>query len=87
MSDNVDFVVANVCNFISYVGDFYSEGGLYDMGATMTQICDAMDILIERFGYDSIALDSVDRERIRDILIEDFGLVFPDATLPEGLLN
>jgi hypothetical protein len=76
-SSNIEGVVSQVCNFIAYVGEFYSEGGIYDMGASAGQIADAMEILIERFGWESIAFDSVDRERIRDILIEDFGLVFP----------
>lgn len=77
MSDRVDDIVASVCNFMAYVGEFYGPGGIYDMGASVRQISDAMNILIERFGWASIAFDSVDRERVRDILIEDLGLVFP----------
>ena len=77
MSDRIDFIVSQVCDFVAYVGGFYGNGGLYDMGASMSQIASAVDVLFERFPMESIAFDSVDRERVRDILIEDFGLVFP----------
>ena len=63
--------------FINYVKKFYGPGGLYDMGATDDQIFEATQIYIGR-GAD-FAGDSFDREAVRDILIRDFGLKFPDV--------
>lgn len=75
---NIQGVVSQICNFLAYVGDFYAEGGVYDMGATSRQILDAFDIYANRVGYEALALDSVDREGVRDVMIEQFGLVFPN---------
>ena len=69
--------ILKICCFSAYVGDFYAEGGLYDMGATSRQIVDAFDIYAKRVGYENLALDSVDREGVRDVMIEFFGLEFP----------
>ena len=74
---NIQGVVSQICNFLAYVGDFYADGGLYDMGATSRQIVDAFDIYAKRVGYENLALDSVDREGVRDVMIELFGLKFP----------
>ena len=75
---NIQGVVSQICNFLAYVGDFYAEGGVYDMGASSRQILDAFDIYANRVGYEALALDSVDREGVRDVMIEQFGLVFPN---------
>ena len=75
---NIQGVVSQICNFLAYVGDFYAEGGVYDMGATSRQILDAFDIYANRVGYENLALDSVDSEGVRDVMIEQFGLVFPN---------
>lgn len=74
---NIQGVVSQICDFLAYVGDFYADGGLYDMGATSRQIVDAFDIYAKRVGYENLALDSVDREGVRDVMIELFGLQFP----------
>jgi acyl carrier protein len=63
--------------FIDYVLDFYGNGGIYDMGATREQVKSGLEITIARNGVDDFAADSLDRERIRDIMIEKFGLKFP----------
>ena len=63
--------------FHNYCLDFYGPQGIYRMDATLLQVQKATATLYERFGKKSVAFDSVDRERVRDILIEDFGLVFP----------
>ena len=64
-------------NFVEYVFDFYGDNGIYDMGATRDQIVDAIKICFDKFGEENFCSDSVDRERVRDIMIEEFGLVFP----------
>lgn len=62
-------------SFCQYVLDFYGPNGIYPMDATRSQVEIAIKILQER--HKEIDFDSVDRERVRDILIEKFGLVFP----------
>jgi hypothetical protein len=62
--------------FVQYVHTFYgADSTLYPMGATFEQIAEATQILIDR--GDDVAFDSVDREKVRDIMIDKFGLVFP----------
>lgn len=64
--------------FIRYVNSFYGPGGVYDMGATPGQIIEATGALLNKSGLDVVlGEDSVDRERVRDIMIERFGLTFP----------
>lgn len=64
--------------FIDYVYGFYGpKSDLYPMGATKKMIGEALDILIAR--GDDVAFDSFDREKIRDIMIERNGLVFPKS--------
>jgi hypothetical protein len=64
--------------FIIYCGEFYGPNSdLYPMGATPEIISKATTILLRRFGTNNVDFDSLDRERVRDIMIEKFGLVFP----------
>jgi hypothetical protein len=65
-------------NWIKYVLDFYGTGGIYDMGATREEIITSTEIVYEKYGADAWGDgDSLDRERVRDILIEQFDRVFP----------
>ena len=64
-------------NWIEYVYSFYGPFGIYPMGATEGQIAEATAYLIER--GDDVVYDSIDREKVRDIMIERFGLVFPTS--------
>ena len=71
--------------FVDYVFDFYgAEDAIYPMGATKEQISVAtLDYLdqcrdnADLWGYG----DSLDRERVRDILISKFNLSFPKGGL------
>lgn len=65
----------NIEKFASYVLSFYGAGGIYDMKATRDQVLIATGVLLAR--NNSFEGDSVDREWVRDIMIEQFGLVFP----------
>jgi len=65
--------------FFSYVESFYGKGGLYDMGVTKEMIVSATLKYLDRCKPDFFCGDSVDREYVRDIMIEDFGLVFPNS--------
>jgi hypothetical protein len=66
-------------DFLEYVMSFYSEGGIYDMGATREDILMAIGVRIERFPAIPFHGDSLDREQVRDILIERFGYKWPEA--------
>jgi hypothetical protein len=63
-------------DFIMYVHSFYGKDGLYDMGATISQIIDALGILMSSEDWDD-TFDSWTREKVRDIMISQFGLKFP----------
>ena len=62
-------------NFVQYVRSFYGPGGIYDMGATDAMIIDATIQYLTTPGIHWADGDSFDREQVRDILIERFGLV------------
>ena len=76
--------------FINYVLAFYGRDGIYDMGATRTMVCNTINKYLDsanevwilpksdwRKGSISFGYDSTDREIIRDMMIEDYGLVWP----------
>ena len=65
--------------FVDYVLDFYGPNGVYPMGATNEQVEKALDIYLKNPETD-YAADSFDRENIRDILISEFGLTFPNKS-------
>lgn len=72
-------------DFISYVYSFYGPGELYPLrrlgpqgvweNVTKDQIVEATKTL--RHHGENMPCDSIDREKVRDILIHDFGFVFP----------
>jgi hypothetical protein len=63
--------------FLSYVYNFYGVGGIYDMGVTTDDLLAAY-LQLASSPDCTIEFDSVDRERIRDILIDNFGYKFPE---------
>jgi len=84
MTDNVDRITSMMIDFLAYVEDFYGKGGIYDMGATPEQIIVATKQYIGTVGTNpedsfSFCGDSVDREKVRDIMIDMFGLKFPEG--------
>ena len=56
--------------FVDYVYDFYGKNGIYDMGATRDNITTATIDYVS--SDDSLPFygDSLDRERVRDIILE-----------------
>ena len=54
--------------FVDYVFSFYGKGGIYDYGFKKPEIRKAMK-LYEAFGSVEFVGDSVDREKIRDIVL------------------
>ena len=71
---------ATLAEFHSYVFKFYGRGGVYPMGATLKEIVSATQILLEQLTATDSEFhgDSMDRELVRDILISEYGLEFPD---------
>tara|TARA_Y100001968_G_C19176518_1_gene628286 strand:- start:451 stop:702 length:252 start_codon:yes stop_codon:yes gene_type:complete len=66
-----------VGEFVGYVYDFYGKDGIYDMGATVNQITTAtIDYISDCLskGEHKFCGDSLDRERVRDIMISKFNL-------------
>lgn len=61
--------------FVDYVMDFYGECGIYDMKATREEVWQATCIRIKRNADNplngiSFEADSLDREAVRDIILE-----------------
>ena len=62
-------------NFTQYMLDFYGKDGLYPFGFTPEQINFATQLykcrMEDQFGQTEFEGDSVDRERVRDIILEN----------------
>ena len=70
-------------SFTDYVFSFYGKDGIYDMGATKEQIKKATYTRLNSLKYVKLPFDqdTIDREIVRDILIDKFGLIFPESPL------
>lgn len=81
----IGMLPSNMCKFIAYVDSFYNpKDGIYPIkGMTDTMILDAVKKYTAKCCsslYDDVTWgggDSIDRERVRDIILEDNNLVFP----------
>jgi hypothetical protein len=63
--------------FIDYCHNFYGPEGIYPMGATHADIRTAtLELFLDPDGLDFVG-DSVDRELVRDYLIDNMGYKFP----------
>ena len=75
--DKTETIVNALCDFIVYVDDFYNaETGLYPIkGMTNSMVIKAVQKYIQQLGDRTDASwgggDSLDRERVRDIILED----------------
>jgi len=63
--------------FAEYCLGFYGRGGIYDMGASLKEIMAATRKRLADKTAIEFHGDTFDREMVRDILIADFGKVFP----------
>ena len=68
----------NFIEFIDYVYSFYGKGGLYDQKPKKEQIAYALFMYLDRCNdamddWDWGDGDSLDRERVRDIMNEIYG--------------
>jgi hypothetical protein len=57
--------------FIDYVLAFYGKGGIYDFGASREMVLEATIKRIEMHPLTPFVGDSLDREWVRDIMIEE----------------
>ena len=62
---------SELCDFVDYVESFYGDGGIYDLGFKVTRehIWNATSVHLMRLVDDSFEGDTVDREIVRDIMI------------------
>ena len=78
--DNVEKVTNILVDFITYVDDFYNaKSGIYPIkGMTDKMVLNAVQkyITSQTKDYTWGGGDSVDRERVRDIILADNNLVF-----------
>jgi hypothetical protein len=58
--------------FYDYVLSFYGENGIYKIGTTLDMVMEATQKYISS-GADFCG-DSFDREHVRDIMLNDYGL-------------
>jgi len=59
----------NFNEFYNYVHSFYGRGCIYDMDVSIYEIKDATDYLIANRTDLAFEGDSIDREHVRDIII------------------
>ena len=74
---NIDKITNALVEFITYVDDFYNEkSGIYPInGMTDKMVLNAVKKYIAT-NAKSFCGDSLDRERVRDIILADNNLVF-----------
>ena len=75
---NVDEIVSEICDFVSYVDLFYNaKSGIYPIkGMTNRMVLNATKKYIASLNDEMTwgGGDSLDRERVRDIILEDNNL-------------
>lgn len=59
----------NVDDFVDYVMSFYGKGGLYDFGATPTEVRRALNVRLAIRQDVEFDGDTLDREMVRDIML------------------
>lgn len=79
---NTETIVDTLCDFIAYVDSFYNaETGLYPIkGMTNSMVIKGVQTYITQIGQaESLEWgggDSLDRERVRDIILENNDVVW-----------
>lgn len=74
ISVHFTFLMESLEQFYSYVLSFYGSDGIYPIGATMDMVMEATEKYL-REPETKFCGDSFDREHIRDIMLNDYGLV------------
>ena len=78
--DNVEKITNTLVDFLAYVDSFYNEkNGIYPIkGMTDMMVIKAVQKHVTSVGMNFCA-DSVDREKVRDIILEDNKLVWSNV--------
>tara|TARA_A200000159_G_C7314325_1_gene336049 strand:+ start:1217 stop:1438 length:222 start_codon:yes stop_codon:yes gene_type:complete len=63
-------------DFVKYVMEFYGKGGIYDFGAKEEDIVKAVGIRLQNRPELPFDGDTLDREIVRDILLDKMGYVW-----------
>ena len=58
----------SLSQFIEYCLDFYGPGGIYPLGMSEDEITKAIRLL-DLIGQRELDLDSIDREKMRDVVL------------------
>jgi hypothetical protein len=58
----------SLSEFIEYCMSFYGPGGVYPLGMSEDEITKAIRLL-DLIGQEDLDLDSIDRERVRDVVL------------------
>ena len=58
----------SLSQFIEYCLDFYGPGGIYPLGMSEDEVTKAVRLL-DLIGQEDLELDSIDREKVRDIVL------------------
>ena len=67
----------DIVRFVDYVYNFYGPNGVYPMKVNKANILAATELLLQQYAEQSeyeFEGDSIDRERVRDIMIDIFDL-------------
>ena len=76
--EKIQEIVSMMCDFVAYVDSFYNEkSGVYPIkGMTNTMVLNAVQKYIASLNEEVTwgGGDSLDRERVRDIILEDNNL-------------
>lgn len=64
--------------FVDYVYSFYGRNGIYPCGVTKKMITESTMYYLDTLGLGDFCGDSLDRERVRDIMVKKFDLKFKD---------
>ena len=74
---NVEEVTNMMCEFVAYVDDFYNEkSGIYPIiGMTDMMVIKAVQKHVATSGMEFCG-DSVDREKVRDIILADNDVIW-----------
>jgi hypothetical protein len=58
----------SLSQFIEYCLDFYGPGGIYPLGMSEDEVTRAVRLL-DLIGQEDLELDSIDREKVRDVVL------------------
>ena len=58
----------SLSQFIEYCLNFYGPGGIYPLGMSEDEITKAIRLL-DLIGQKELDLDSIDREKVRDVVL------------------